>query len=92
MDWSNDKAFVSCCGYRLRQSTTPTAMPHLIIYIVVGLSWNSFPLEGWDGLLVYYVFSISLWEYRYSQQDIYLYLYYFLISVATRRMVTYHAP
>ena len=25
------------------------------------------------GLLVYYVFSISLWEYRYSQQDIYLY-------------------
>ena len=43
--------------------------------------------EGWDGasagtpspwkagmgLLVYYVFSISPWEYRYSQQDIYLY-------------------
>ena len=25
------------------------------------------------GLLVYYVFSISPWEYRYSQQDIYLY-------------------
>ena len=25
------------------------------------------------GFLVYYVFSISLWEYRYSQQDIYLY-------------------
>ncbi len=48
-------------------------MPHLIIYIVVGLSWNPFPLEGWDGLLVYYVFSISPWEYRYSQQDIYLY-------------------
>ena len=43
--------------------------------------------EGWDGasagtrsrwkagmgLLVYYVFSISPWEYRYSQQEIYLY-------------------
>ena len=68
-------------------------MPHLIIYIVVGLSWNSFPLgKVGMGLLVYYVFSISLWENRYSQQDIYLYLYYFLISVATKRMVTYHAP
>lgn len=63
-------------------------MPHLIIYIVVGLSWNTFPLGktgmgplGWNsfplgngmGLLVYYVISISPWEYRYSQQDIYLY-------------------
>ena len=49
-------------------------MPHLIIYIVVGLSWNTFPLgKVGMGLLVYYVFSISLWEYRYSQQDIYLY-------------------
>ena len=58
----------------------------------MGRLCSSFPLGNEMGLLVYYVFSISLWEYRYSQQDIYLYLYYFLISVATRRMVTYHAP
>ncbi len=31
------------------------------------------PWKAEMGLLVYYVFSISLWEYRYSQQDIYLY-------------------
>ncbi len=58
----------------------------------MGRLCSSFPLGNEMGLLVYYVFSISLWEYRYSQQDIYQYLFYFLISVATRRMVTYHAP
>ena len=35
---------------------------------------HTFPLgKAGMGLLVYYVFSISPWEYRYSQQDIYLY-------------------
>lgn len=38
-------------------------MPHLIIYIVVGLSWNSFPLEGWDGascVLCFLHFSLGI--------------------------------
>ena len=54
----------------------------LFIFTRIDVVWESglwaacaapSPWKAEMGLLVYYVFSISLWEYRYSQQDIYLY-------------------